>query len=159
MSRPAAANAPRIIAQNRKARHDYHILDTWEAGIALCGTEVKACREGGVSLKEAYARVLNEEIFVIGMRISPYSNGRFGAHEELRKRKLLLHASEIRKIIHRVEAKGHSILPLSLYWKGHLVKVKLALAVGKKQYDKRHAIAERENDRRLKRALKEARQT
>ncbi|MCA9782452.1 MAG: SsrA-binding protein SmpB [Calditrichaeota bacterium] len=148
----------RIIVQNRKARHDYHILDTWEAGIALCGTEVKACREGGVSLKEAYARVIDGEVWILGMRINPYSNGRFGAHVELRQRKLLLHAAEIRKISHKVEAKGNTLVPLSLYWKSHLVKVRLALGTGKHEYDKRQAITDRENARSLSRALKESRQ-
>lgn len=153
-----AKQAERIIAQNRKARHDYHILDTWEAGIALCGTEVKACREGGVSLKEAYARVIDGEVWILAMRINPYSKGRFGAHVELRQRKLLLHASEIRKLSAKVEAKGNTLVPLALYWKAHLVKVRLALAMGKREYDKRQTIMDRENARTLSRALKESRQ-
>lgn len=148
----------RYIAQNRKARHDYHIVQTWEAGVQLCGTEVKSCREGRASLKEAWAKVINGEIFLIGMHISPYANGRFGAHEETRERKLLLHASEIRKITRELESGGRTLVPLAFYWKKHLVKCRLALASGKRKSDKRADIAKRENDRTLSRMMKEANQ-
>ncbi len=155
--KPAKDNT-RYIAQNRKARHDYHIEQTWEAGIQLCGTEVKACREGLASLKESWAKVIDGEIFIIGMHISPYAHGRFGAHEETRQRKLLLHAAEIRKITRELESGGRTLVPLALYWKKHLVKCRLALAAGKRKADKRADIAKRENERTLKRVFKEVNQ-
>jgi SsrA-binding protein len=148
----------RYIAQNKKARHDYKILSTYEAGVELCGTEVKSCREGRVSLKEAYARVMNGEVFVIGMHISPYAHGRFGAHEETRSRKLLLHRAEIKRIAREIEIAGHTLVPLAFYWKKHLVKCRLALAVGKKSHDKRATISKRESDRSLARLMKERNQ-
>jgi SsrA-binding protein len=149
------AEDTRYIVQNRKARYEYQILETWEAGIQLCGTEVKACREGRASLKEAYAKVISAEIFVVDMHISPYANGSFGAHEETRPRKLLLHAAEIRKIIIEVEGTGRTLVPLALYWKKHLVKCRLALVTGKRQYDKRLTVQKRENDLSLRRMMKE----
>ncbi len=152
------ADPQRIIAQNRKARHDYHIEQTWEAGMVLCGTEVKSCREGRASIKEAYAKVIQGEVFVIDMHISPYSHGSFGVHEEQRPRKLLLHATEIRKIAQQVENKGYTLVPLMVYWKKHLVKCRLALVTGKRQYDKRQDIAKRDSDRELKRIMKERNQ-
>jgi SsrA-binding protein len=145
----------RYIAQNRKARHDYQILETWEAGIQLCGTEVKACREGKASLKESYARIINGEIFVVDMHISPYANSSFGAHEETRIRKLLLHAAQIRNITADVEGKGRTIVPLALYWKKHLIKCRLAVVTGKRQYEKRQTLLKRENDLNLRRMMKE----
>lgn len=158
MGKKAAAAEPRYIAQNRKARHDYQILQTWEAGIALCGTEVKACREGKASLKEAWARVAGGEIFVIGMHISPYAKGTVGAHEETRERKLLLHRAEIRKIAREVEGEGRTLVPLALYWKKHLVKCRLALVAGKRQADKRADVSKREAERDIKRIMKERNQ-
>ncbi|MDP2359601.1 MAG: SsrA-binding protein SmpB [bacterium] len=158
MTKKKPAEEPRYIAQNRKARHDYQILQTWEAGIALCGTEVKSCREGHASLKEAWARVVDGEIFVMGMHISPYAKGTVGAHDETRMRKLLLHASEIRKIAREVEGEGRTLVPLALYWKKHLVKCRLALVAGKRQADKRTDIAKREVERDLKRIMKERNQ-
>jgi len=151
----AEGERERVIAQNRKARHDYRILQTWEAGIQLLGTEVKSCREGQVSLKESYGRVIKGEVFLVDMHISPYAHGRFGAHEELRMRKLLLHASEIRRIRIEVENKSHTLVPLALYWKKHLVKCRLALVTGKRKHDKRSEISRRESDRELRRIIKE----
>jgi SsrA-binding protein len=158
MSKKPTAAEPRYIAQNRKARHDYHIIQTWEAGIALCGTEVKACREGKANLKEAWARVTGGEIFVVGIHISPYAQGTVGAHEELRVRKLLLHAAEIRKIAREVEGEGRTLVPLALYWKKHLVKCRLALVAGKRQADKRADVSKREAERDIKRIMKERNQ-
>jgi len=148
----------RTIAQNRRARFDYHIVQTWEAGISLCGTEVKSCREGRASLKEAWARVVGGEIFVVGMHISPYAKGTVGAHEETRQRKLLLHAAEIRKIAREVEGEGRTLVPLALYWKKHLVKCRLALVTGKHKADKRADVSKREADRDIKRIMKERNQ-
>lgn len=148
----------RWIAQNKKARHDYHVIETWEAGVQLCGTEVKSCREGKVSLKEAYGRVASGEVFLVGVHVSPYAHGRFGAHEEERQRKLLLHAAEIRRIARELEGEGRTLVPLGWYWKKHLVKCRLALVAGKRKYDKRQAIASRENERDLKRLMKERNQ-
>jgi SsrA-binding protein len=148
----------RYIAQNKKARYDYHILSTYEAGVELCGTEVKSCRDGRVSLKEAYARVIRGEIWVVGMHISPYAHGRFGAHDEVRNRKLLLHKAEIRKLARELELSGHTLIPLAFYWKKHLVKCRLALGTGKKSHDKRATISKRESDRSLQRLMKERNQ-
>lgn len=158
MGKKKAAEETRYVAQNRKARHDYQILQTWEAGISLCGTEVKSCREGHASLKEAWARVTAGEIFLVGMHIGPYANGSVGAHEELRVRKLLLHAAEIRKISREVEGEGRTLVPLALYWKKHLVKCRLALVAGKRQADKRADVSKREAERDIKRIIKERNQ-
>jgi SsrA-binding protein len=158
MTKKAPAEETRYIAQNRKARHDYHIVQTWEAGIALCGTEVKSCREGRASLKEAWARVQGREIFVVGMHISPYAKGTVGAHVETRERKLLLHATEIRKIARELEGEGRTLVPLALYWKKHLVKCRLALVQGKRQADKRQDVAKREAQRDIARVMKERNQ-
>jgi SsrA-binding protein len=158
MSKKKPTDEPRYIAQNRKARYDYQILQIWEAGIALCGTEVKSCREGHASLKEAWARVDNQEIFVVGLHISPYAKGTVGAHDETRVRKLLLHAAEIRKIAREVEGEGRTLVPLALYWKKHLVKCRLALVAGKRQADKRADVSKREAERDIKRIMKERNQ-
>jgi SsrA-binding protein len=158
VSRKKPADEIRWIVQNRKARHDYQIVETWEAGLQLCGTEVKSCREGRVSLKEAYGRVQGGEVFLIGVHVSPYAHGRFGAHEEERPRKLLLHATEIRRIDRELEGEGRTLVPLGWYWKKHLVKCRLALVAGKRKVDKRQAIAKRENERDLQRLMKERNQ-
>jgi len=133
-------------------------VQTWEAGIALCGTEVKSCREGRASLKEAWARVQDGEVFVVGMHISPYAKGTVGAHVETRERKLLLHATEIRKIARELEGEGRTLVPLALYWKKHLVKVRLALVEGKRKADKRQDVAKREAQRDIQRIMKERNQ-
>ncbi len=145
----------RIITQNRKARHDYHIVDTMEAGIVLQGTEVKALRDGKVNLKDSYANVQDNELFLHNVHISPYSHGNINNHDPVRSRKLLLHRKEIKKLIGKTQEKGLTLVPLKLYFKNGKVKVELAIARGKKLYDKRHDIAKRDAERELKRALKE----
>ena len=150
----AQSNARRLIAENRKARHDYHILETWEAGVALLGTEVKAIREGRVNLRDSYARAENGEIWMMNVHISSYSHRGYADHAELRNRKLLLHAHEIRKLIGRTAEKGLTLVPLELYFKKGRVKVLLALAKGKQAHDKRETIRRREVDRETRAAVK-----
>src|SRR5918911_1914643 len=135
--------AQRIIADNRKARHDYHILETWEAGVALLGTEVKAIREGRVNLRDSYARTEGGEVWMMNVHISPYSHRGYAQHEELRQRKLLLHRHEIRKLIGRTAERGLTLVPLEMYFKNGRVKVRLALAKGKQAHDKRETIRRR----------------
>lgn len=143
------------IAQNKKARHDYEILDTFEAGLVLHGTEVKSLREGRANLKDSYAAVHNEEVWLYGVHISPYSHGNINNHPPERDRKLLLHRKEIRKLIGKTKETGLTLVPLQLYFNKGKVKVQLALARGKKEYDKRAAIEKRESDRELKRVFRE----
>jgi SsrA-binding protein len=142
------------IAENRKAFHDYHILDTYEAGVALLGTEIKAIREGRVNLRDSYASVDNGEVFLYNVNISPYSHRGYADHEPLRKRKLLLHRSEILKLVGKTVEKGMTLVPLRLYFKNGRVKVAVGLAKGKKDYDKREAIKKRETDRETRAAVK-----
>ncbi len=144
------------IAQNKKARHDYEILETFEAGLVLHGTEVKSLREGRANLKDSYAAVHNEEVWLYGVHISPYSHGNINNHAPERDRKLLMHRKEIRKLIGKTKETGLTLVPLQLYFNKGKVKVQLALARGKKQYDKREAIAKRESDRELKRVFRES---
>ena len=144
----------RLITENRKARHDYHILETWEAGVALLGTEVKAIREGRVNLRDSYARVENGEIWMMNVHISPYSHRGYAGHEEMRQRKLLLHQHEIRKLLGRTVEKGLTLVPLEMYFKKGRVKVLLALAKGKQAHDKRETIRRREVDRETRAAVK-----
>ena len=146
--------AQRTIAENRKARHDYHILDTWEAGVALLGTEVKAIREGRVNLRDSFARVDRGEVWMQNVHISPYSHRGSADHEELRQRKLLLHRDEIRKMVGRVAEKGLTLVPLELYFKNGRVKVLLGLARGKQAHDKRETIRRRETERETRAAVK-----
>jgi SsrA-binding protein len=141
----------KIITQNRKARHDYLILDRWEAGIVLQGTEVKSLREGKANLKDSYARIEAGEVFLYQFHISPYGKGSYNNHPPLRTRKLLLHKKEIRKLTGRVEEKGLTLIPLKVYFKEGKAKVELALARGKKMYDKRAAIAKKDSDREIER--------
>ena len=147
----------RVIADNRKARHDYHILDTWEAGVALLGTEVKAIREGRVNLRDSYARVEDGEVFLYNVNISPYSHRGYADHEPLRRRKLLLHRDEIRKLIGKRVEKGMTLVPVRLYFEDGRVKVAVSLAKGKKDYDKRETIKRRETDRETRAAVKSSR--
>jgi SsrA-binding protein len=142
------------IAENRKAFHDYHILDTYEAGVALLGTEVKAIREGRVNLRDSYASVERGEVFLHNVNISPYSHRGYAEHEPLRARKLLLHRNEILKLVGKTVEKGMTLVPLRLYFKNGRVKVALGLARGKKDYDKREAIKKRETDRETRAAIK-----
>ena len=149
------AAAQRIIAENRKALHDYHVLESWEAGVVLLGTEVKAIREGRVNLRDSYARVDNGEIWMLNVHISPYSHRGSAEHQELRRRKLLLHRDEIRKMVGKVAEKGLTLVPLELYFKKGRVKVLLGLAKGKQAHDKRETLKRREIDRETRAAVKE----
>ena len=139
------------LAENRKARHDYFIEDTYECGIALVGTEVKSIRMGKVSIKDAYVKIRNGEAFVVGMHVSPYEKGNIFNRDPFRERQLLLHKREIAKLRERSEADGYSLIPLRLYLKDSRVKLELAVAKGKKLFDKRHAIAERDAKRQMDR--------
>lgn len=145
------------IAQNRKARHDYYIEDVLECGIELFGTEVKSLRKGMCNLKDSYAQVKNGELFVIGMHISPYEQGNIFNKDPFRTRKLLAHRSEIRRLGASAQQDGMSLIPLSLYFKDGRAKMEIAVAKGKKLYDKRHTIAERDAGREMERRLKEDR--
>jgi len=133
-----------VISTNRKAYYDYVILDKFEAGIALKGTEIKSIREGRVNIKDSFARVIKEEIFLMNMHISPYSHGNIQNHDPLRTRKLLLHRNEINKLLGMLTKKGLALIPLSLYFKKNRVKVELALAKGKKEYDRREDIKKKD---------------
>jgi SsrA-binding protein len=143
------------LAQNRKARHLYFIEETMEAGIALQGTEVKSVRLGRVNLKDSYARVENGELFVYNMHISPYDLGNRFNHDPLRPRKLLMHRREINKLAGYIQNKGYTLIPLSIYLKGSRAKIELGVARGKKEYDKRRSIAERDARREMERSFKE----
>jgi SsrA-binding protein len=146
----------KLIAQNKKARHDYHIEDVVEAGLVLTGTEVKSLRLGRASLVDAFAAVRGgNELWLQGMHIPEYKHGTWTNHEPRRTRKLLLHKDELQKLIRAVEQQGVSLIPLSLYFKDGYAKVELATGRGKKDYDKRHALAERQADREARRALSE----
>jgi SsrA-binding protein len=147
--------AQRVIADNRKAFHDYHIIDKWEAGLALLGTEVKAIREGRVNLRDSYARIENGEVWLMNVHISPYSHTGYAFHEEKRQRKLLLHTDEIRKLTGQVALKGLTLVPLQMYFKKGRVKIALALVKGKQEHDKRETIRKREVDRETRAAVKE----
>jgi SsrA-binding protein len=142
------------IAENRKAFHDYHILDTWEAGVVLLGTEVKAIREGRVNLRDSYARVERGEVWLYNVNISPYSHRGYAEHEPLRQRKLLMHRDEIRKLIGKTGEKGMTLVPVRMYFKDGRVKVAVGLAKGKKDYDKRETIKRRETERETRAAVK-----
>lgn len=143
----------KLIAQNRKARHDYTIEDTLEAGIMLTGTEVKSCRAGKVSLTDAYAVVKDGEAWLLQAHISPYSHGNRLNHDPLRPRKLLLHRDEIARLYVKANQEGRTLVPLRLYFKHGLAKAEIAVARGKKTYDKRADIAKRESDRRIRQEL------
>jgi len=140
----------KVLAKNRKARHDYHIIETIEAGIVLKGTEVKSIRQGKLNIKDSYATIDNEEVYINNMHISPYEQGNIFNVDPLRKRKLLLHKREIRKLKQALMEKGLTLIPLSVYLKNGKVKVELATARGKKLYDKREDIAKKEAERRMR---------
>jgi SsrA-binding protein len=148
----------KVLAKNRKARHLYNIVETFESGIALQGTEVKSVRDARVNLKDSYARVENGELFLYNMHISPYTHGNRFNHEPLRPRKLLMHRREINRLGGYVQEKGLTLVPLSLYLRRGKVKVELALARGKRDYDKRQDIAERDAKREMERAFKDRQQ-
>lgn len=143
----------KLIAQNRKARYDYLVEDTLEAGLALVGTEVKSCREGKVSLSDAYAVVRDGEAWLLQCHIAPYSHGNTQNHDPLRPRKLLLHKNEIERLGVKVSQEGRTLVPLKLYFKQGLAKAEIAVARGKKSYDKRQDIAKRDDTRRMQQAL------
>ena len=144
----------RLIADNRKARYDYQLSDTFEAGIVLLGTEVKAIREGRVNLRDSYGRVENGEVFLHNVHISPYSHRGYAEHEPLRRRKLLLNKVEIRKLIGKTVERGCTLVPVRMYFKNGRVKVAVSVAKGKKTYDKRETIRRREIDRETRALVK-----
>ena len=150
----AKEKGSRLIANNKKAYHDYFILDTYEAGIALDGTEVKSLRMGKCSIKESFVRIENEEVYIYGMHISPYEKGNIFNRDPLRVKKLLLHKSEIRKMKGKIAEKGYTLVPLKVYFNRSLVKVEIGLAKGKKLYDKRQDIAKKDQRREAERDFK-----
>jgi SsrA-binding protein len=151
-ARPVRDEAEKGIVQNRKARHEYHLSDRIEAGIALLGTEVKSLRLGRVNVSDGFVRIENGEAFLDGLSISAYEHGTHANHEPLRRRRLLLHRREIRRLERQVAQKGYTIVPTRLYFKNGRVKVEIALARGKRQYDKRQAV----RDREVRRAIADA---
>lgn len=144
----------KVVATNRKATHDYTILERYESGIVLSGTEIKSIRNNKVSIKEAYVRIFSNEIFVIGMSISDYENAGYASHEPTADRKLLMHKKEILKIKRIVDEKGKTLIPLRLYFKKGKAKLEFGLGEGKKKWDKRHDIKDQETKRRIDRNLK-----
>ena len=150
----AKESGSRLIANNKKAYHDYFIEDTYEAGIELAGTEVKSMRMGKCSIKESFIQIEHGEVFVYGMHISPYEKGNIFNKDPLRTRKLLLHQYEIRKIAAKIAEKGFTLVPLKVYFKGSLVKVEIGIAKGKKLYDKRQTIAKNDQRREAEREFK-----
>ena len=144
----------KIIAENRKARHDYFVIETYEAGIELFGTEVKSLRAGNVNLKDSYCDIDSGELFAIGMHISPYEQGNIFNKDPLRPKKLLMHKREIMKLTGLVSREGYTLVPLSLYFKGSRVKMAVGLCKGKKLYDKRETAAKRDADRTIEKAMK-----
>jgi SsrA-binding protein len=145
----------KTVALNRKARRDYEILESVEAGMALKGTEVKSLREGRVNLKDSYAKVLDGEVFLVNAHISPYSHGNIQNHDPLRNRKLLLHRQQIRRLTGKAEEKGLTLIPLKVYFARGRAKVELGLARGKREYEKRETIKRRDAEREMERGLKE----
>ena len=145
----------KVIITNRKAWHEYHILDKYEGGIVLYGSEVKAIREGKANIKEAYVRFIENELFVIGMHIGKYSNEGYSTHTPVRDRKLLLHKKELLNLRKMVDEKGKTLIPLSMYLKGGRVKVEFGLAQGKKMWDKRKTKMEKDVKRQVDRAMKD----
>lgn len=145
------------IATNRRARHDYHVEETYEAGISLLGSEVKSLRDGKASLQDSFAQVKGGEVYLIGAHIPPYPQASIRNHEPTRPRKLLLHREEIRRLIGKTAERGYTLVPLRLYFKGNKVKVEVGLARGKRKYDKRESIARREAEREMQRRARTVR--
>ena len=154
MAKTAREEAQKYIAENRKAFHDYHIVETFEAGIVLVGTEVKSIREGSANLRDAFARIEEGEVWIYNIHINAYSHRGYSDHEPTRRRKLLLHRSEIRKLIGKTVEKGMTLVPTRMYFTNGHVKVSLALAKGKQSHDKRETIKKREADRETRAAVK-----
>ncbi len=145
----------KLVASNRKAHHNFEVLETYEAGLVLRGTEVKALRDGRADLKESYARIEQAEAWLLGCHISPYAQGNRANHDPIRPRKLLMHRGEIRRLLGKIMEKGLTLVPLRLYFKGGRAKVELGLARGRKVLDKRHVIREREERREMARAIRD----
>jgi SsrA-binding protein len=145
----------KLIAQNKKAFHDYHIEETFEAGLVLTGTEVKSLRQGKANLRDSYAVVRDGELYVIGVHISPDEHGNIFNHDPLRDRKLLAHKAEIRRLAGKIQRMGYTLVPTKLYFKAGKVKVEVGLARGKAQYDKRQTLAKRDADREIQRAFRQ----
>ncbi len=157
MARTEREAAQKNIAENRKAFHDYHMLETFDAGMALLGTEVKSIREGNVNLRDSFARIESGEVWIYNVHINPYSHRGYSDHEPTRRRKLLLRKAEIRKLIGKTVEKGMTLVPTRMYFQNGYVKVAIALAKGKKAHDKRETIKRREADRETRAAVKERR--
>jgi SsrA-binding protein len=155
MAKTAREEAQKNIAENRKAFHDFHILETFEAGMALVGTEVKSIREGNVNLRDSFARVEGGEIWLYNVHIKPYSHRGYADHEPTRRRKLLLRKQEIRKLIGKTVERGMTLVPTRMYFSNGYIKVAIGLAKGKKEHDKRETIRKRETDRETRAAVKE----
>ncbi len=151
--RDPVASGERDAAQNRRASHDYFLLERYEAGIALRGTEVKSIREGKANLKDAYGLIKDDEAFLLNVHIGPYSHGNIANHDETRTRKLLMHREEVRKLLSKTQVKGHTLIPTRLYFKNGRVKCELALAKGKQDWDKRETERRREADREARAAV------
>lgn len=145
----------KVIATNRKAYHDYHIEETFEAGIELKGTEVKSIREGKINLKDSYVLIKNDELWLLNCHISPYSHGNIMNHDPLRTRKLLMHKREIQRLKGKIKQKGYTLVALKVYFKNRFAKLEIALAKGKRQYEKRDTIKDREASKEIDRALKD----
>ena len=143
----------KLVATNRKARHDYTILDTYEAGIALTGTEVKSLRQGKANISDSYARIVKGEVWLHSMHISPYEQGSYANVDPVRKRKLLLHKKEIRRLLGKLSERGVTLIPLKVYFTKNIAKVLLGLCRGKKEFDRRQDIAQREAERDIRRKL------
>ncbi|HEX5521481.1 MAG TPA: SsrA-binding protein SmpB [Longimicrobiaceae bacterium] len=154
MAQPNSEDGRTIVVRNRKARHEYHILETWEAGLVLQGTEVKSLRDGRANLQDAFARIDRGEVFLYNLHISPYEAGNRFNHDPLRPRKLLLHRREIRKLIGEVEQQGLTLVPLEIYFRRGRAKTTLALVRGKKLHDKREDLRRRDAEREMERAYK-----
>lgn len=154
MSDTQSGDGRKVVVRNRKARHEFEVLETWEAGLVLQGTEVKALRDGRANLQDAFARVSGSEVWLHNLHISPYEPGNRFNHDPLRTRKLLLHRREIRRLIGQVEQKGLTLIPLELYFRRGMAKVTLALARGKKMHDKRETMKRRDAEREMQRGYK-----
>lgn len=152
MSKPGQSER-RVLASNRKARHEYHLLDRFEAGIVLTGTEVKSVREGRVQLKDSYVEIRDGEAYLVGAHIGPYSHGNLDNHDPERNRKLLLQRRELDKLFGRTKLRGLTVVPLSVYLKGNLIKLEIALAEGKKRFDKREAARRRQMEKEAREAI------
>jgi SsrA-binding protein len=147
----------KIVCQNKKARHDYHIIEVIEAGMVLVGTEVKSLREGRANLKDSYARIRNGELYLVQAHISPYSHAHYDNHDPERVRKLLVHKRELKRLTGKTQEKGLTLVPLKIYFKEGKAKVELALASGKKSYDKRETLKRKDQKREMERAIKDRR--